>query len=107
MNQFILKKPIITEKSYALAQNRNAYTFEVALHATKGQIREAIESTFKVNVTAVRTTRVAGKIVRTGAKRQELRMPDRKKAIVSLKKDQKIALFDIDTTQEVVTGDTK
>lgn len=96
MNAFILKAPHITEKSYRLVATRNEYTFIVERTATKGQIKEAVENTFGVKVTAVRTTMVSGKNKRTGKRRTGVRQPDKKKAIVRLPEGQKIALFDID-----------
>lgn len=101
MNPFILKRPVITEKTYQLVQTQNAYTFEVERGATKGQIRETIESTFGVKVLKIQTTTTAGKIKKTGKRRTAVRQPDKKKAIVTLPKDQKIALFDIEGNSHV------
>ncbi|PWU23119.1 50S ribosomal protein L23 [Candidatus Cerribacteria bacterium 'Amazon FNV 2010 28 9'] len=95
MNAFILKKPVVTEKSYRLQMTSNEYTFEVERAATKGQIKEAVETMFNVKVLSVHTVTVAGKNKRTGRKRTTVRRPDRKKAIVRLAKDQKIELFDM------------
>jgi len=72
-------KPIITEKSMkATAQNR--YTFRVDRKTTKGQIKKEVEEKFKVDVVRVRTMNVKKK------KRW-------KKAIVEIKKGQKIEDF--------------
>lgn len=96
MNLFVLKAPHITEKTYRLIQTRNAYTFLVDRGSTKGQIKEAVEKTFDVKVLSVNTTMVAGKSKKTGKKRMSVVQPDKKKAIVTLAKDQKIALFDVE-----------
>lgn len=96
MNPFALKAPHITEKSYRLIESQNAYTFIVDRGATKGQIKDAVEKTFGVKVLSVNTTTVAGKGKRTGKKRMSVVQPDKKKAIVKLAKEQKIALFDIE-----------
>src|SRR3989449_10651098 len=47
--------PVVTEKSSAAYGAHKEYAFRVHPEATKPQIRAAIESLFKVNVTAVRT----------------------------------------------------
>ena len=57
----IILRPIITEKSYAAAQDQNRYTFEVAKTATKTQIADAIEEIFDVDVVKVNTLNVTGK----------------------------------------------
>jgi large subunit ribosomal protein L23 len=87
----IVKKPRITEKSTALAEKTNAYTFEVARDANKVEIRRAIEEIFKVKVDKVRTVNVRGK-----RKRVRLnwgRSPDWKKAIVTLKEGSRIDIM--------------
>ncbi len=89
----VIIAPRITEKSMAdaLAQQ---YTFLVNPHATKTQIRHAIEELFKVNVTKVNTVNVAGKTRRFARRnlRTTGKTADRKKAIVTLKPGQKIEL---------------
>jgi len=91
---FVLTKAIITEKSLIEA-SLGRFSFLVVKTATKGQIREAVEHTFGVNVVAIRTTAISPKTYRTGKKRQPKIGPAAKKAIVELKKGQKIDLFDI------------
>ncbi|MBL7686353.1 MAG: 50S ribosomal protein L23 [Deltaproteobacteria bacterium] len=93
MNQFqIIKKPLITEKSNILKETLNQYAFQVALEANKYQIREAVESLFKVDVLDVRTLRIRGKIRRVG--RNYGKRSNWKKAIVTLKEGQKIEFFE-------------
>ena len=83
----IIKKPVLTEKSYADMSERK-YTFEVAVGANKTEIKQAIESIFEgVKVESVNTMRTLGKIKRQG--RFQGRTPEVKKAIVTLKKDSK------------------
>ena len=62
----IIVKPIITEKSYA-AMAEGKYTFEVALDATKLEIKDAVEKLFSVKVLKVNTLRYDGKMKRVGA----------------------------------------
>ena len=45
----ILIKPLVTEKTTALMEERK-YTFRVPLAATKVEIRQAVEQIFKVKV---------------------------------------------------------
>jgi large subunit ribosomal protein L23 len=84
----ILRRPIVTERS-TLMREQNRFTFEVSLTATKGQIREAIESAFKVDVLAVNTMRMLGKERRRMGPKSGFQ-PEWKKAIVTLKKGQEI-----------------
>src|SRR5881394_3564738 len=56
----ILRRGITTEKSVKL-QELNKYTFEVALKATKIDIRRAVETIFNVKVVSVNTMRMPGK----------------------------------------------
>jgi large subunit ribosomal protein L23 len=89
----VIVAPRITEKAMAdaLAQQ---YTFVVHPHATKTQIRHAIEEIFKVNVLHVNTLTVRGKarsFARRGM-RTRGKQNDYKKAIVTIKAGQKIEL---------------
>jgi large subunit ribosomal protein L23 len=89
-------KPIITEKSMVLA-NKGWFTFMVDRSARKEQITKQLETQFKVNIVEIKTIHMHGKPQRTGKKRIEVAGSDWKKAIVKLKKDQKIDLFEITT----------
>ena len=91
---FILTRPIITESSMRLAQT-GVYTFEVAKNATKGQVRQAIETYFGVTVMGVHTLTRPGKSKRPGKRRTPIKAADTKKAIIKVKSGQTIALFDV------------
>lgn len=83
----VIRKPVITEKAMKGSEH-NQVTFEVALDATKPQIKNAIEAVFGVKVKSVNTIRQAGKqkIFRgTKGVRSET-----KKAIVTLAAGQSI-----------------
>ena len=83
----IIKKPVLTEKSYVAMADKK-YTFEVAINANKTEIKLAIEEIFEgVKVENVNTMRTLGKMKRQG--RTQGRTPEVKKAIVTLKKDSK------------------
>ena len=88
----VVQKALITEKGTALRELRNQYFFEVARDANKIEIKRAVESIFKVKVDNVRTMQLRGKVKRQG--RWVGRRNDWKKAIVTLKPDQKIELFE-------------
>ncbi len=77
----VLRRPLITEKA-TLVGEYNQITFEVALDATKPEIKSAVEKLFKVKVTAVNTLRQNGKTKRFRG-RPGKRI-DTKKAIVRL-----------------------
>jgi large subunit ribosomal protein L23 len=90
----VLKQPVITEKSMLAAQ-QGKFTFQVDGKATKSQVKQAVEDQFKVNVVSISTITTKGKVKRFGKKRTQVKTSDTKKAIVVLKKGQKIDLFDI------------
>lgn len=99
MGMQVLKKPIITEKSLALAGSGNTYVFEVDRRANKDQIKAAIEKTFTVSVEKVRTVTNQKQVERTGRKRLKRVQPKVKKAFITLKSGSTIDLFDF-TGQE-------
>jgi large subunit ribosomal protein L23 len=88
----IIKKPLITEKATLLKDSENKYLFMVERHATKGQIKEAVEKLFNVKVDNVHTMVVLGKLRRMGA--HSGYRSDWKKAIVKVKKGQSIKIVE-------------
>ena len=86
----ILLKPVISEKSYRLADD-GKYTFIVAPGSNKTQIRQAVEEVFRVRVTGVNTLNRQGKRRRT---RQGWgKRADTKRAIVTLVEGDRIDIF--------------
>ena len=86
----ILLAPVVSEKSYGLAEERQ-YTFIVRPDANKTQIKIAVEKVFGVKVLSVNTLNRPGKRRRTRfgwGKR-----PDTKRAIVSLAEGERIDIF--------------
>ena len=77
----LIRRPIITEKSTNASEN-GAVVFEVAIGATKPEIKKAIEELFKVKVKGVNTTVLKGKSKRFRGKPG--RRKDIKKAYVML-----------------------
>lgn len=87
----VLRRPLITEKSTMLKE-RNRYAFEVASGASKRQIKEAVETAFKVSVVKINVMNVPGKMKRIG--RRQVLTPVWKKAVVTLEPGQKIEFFE-------------
>jgi large subunit ribosomal protein L23 len=83
----IIRGPVITEKATNLSEH-NQVIFRVPLAATKREVKAAVEGLFNVNVTAVNTIRVAGKLKRFRGRLG--RRSDHKKAIVTLREGQRI-----------------
>ena len=77
----IIRRPIITEKA-TMASENNAVVFEVAIDATKPEIKAAVEGLFNVRVKAVNTVVAKGKVKRFRGKPGKRR--DQKKAYVTL-----------------------
>jgi large subunit ribosomal protein L23 len=92
MNQYqVIRRPLITEKGVAMKETGRTLCFQVAVEATKTEIREAVEKLFEVKVEAVRTANTAGKLRRRG--RFAGYRPDWKKAYVKLQPGQKVPEF--------------
>lgn len=62
----VIKKPLITEKTTLAKDSKNVVAVVVNNNANKIQIKHAAEKLFKVEVKAVRTINMAGKVKRTG-----------------------------------------
>lgn len=88
----VLVRPLMTEKSLRLKEERNTVTFEVVPNANKVEIRQAVETIFNVKVRAVRTANVRGKLKRMG--RFQGRRSSWKKAVVTLAPGHKIELVE-------------
>ena len=84
----IIRRPIITEKGLGIKELQRTLVFEVAARATKTEVKEAVQSIFKVKVDAVRTANFPGKERRRG--RFSGYRPDWKKAYVRLKAGEKM-----------------
>ncbi len=88
----ILIKPLITEKNTVVQETLNQYTFEVGMKSNKIEIKKAVQDKFNVRVREVNTLVSKGKkksqMTRKG--RFEGYRADRKKAIVTLHKEDKI-----------------
>ncbi len=103
----IIRRPILlTEKASRLreeSEDRPKIIFEVNPKANKIQIKNAVEQLFNVTVTSVNTSNVRGKERRMG--RGHGRMPNWKKAVVTLKEGDDIQFYDPDVDANVDATD--
>ena len=90
----IIRQALITEKTMKDA-GAGVFSFLVDRGATKDQIKRQVEKAFSVNVVNVSTVTQKGKSQRSGVRRVERTLSPFKKAFVTLKKDQKIGLFEL------------
>ncbi len=84
----VIRRPVITEKGLGAKETEGTLVFEVAPGATKTEVKQAVETLFKVKVEAVRTANFAGKERQRG--RFSGYRSDWKKAYVRLKTGQKM-----------------
>ncbi len=87
----VLRRPVITEKSTILGEERK-YVFEIASEADKYDVARAVEWAFDVKVVSVNTYRRKGKTKRVGTRARK--RPDVKRAIVKLAPGDSITLFE-------------
>ena len=88
---YVIKKPILTEKSTTAMNEDGRYTFLVDRRATKTEIKDAVESLYGVKVVGVTTQLRKGKErrLRYGWVTEKVT----KKATVKLQEGQTIDLF--------------
>jgi large subunit ribosomal protein L23 len=84
----IVKKPLVTEKGSSQTEHANQFAFEVAVDANKVEIKQAVESLFKVKVLAVNTMLRKGKSKGLGYRTWQ--RPNSKRALVTLAEGQQI-----------------
>ncbi|MBI3397465.1 50S ribosomal protein L23 [Candidatus Woesebacteria bacterium] len=84
--------PVLTEKSLNEVK-KGRYTFKVLPGLNKNEIRKGIEHAFGVHVTSIRTI-LLKELEKKNLKGYKTRIKAVKKAIVVLKKDEKIDLFE-------------
>ena len=88
-----MKQPAITEKGTYLI-DKAKYLFYVKKYATKSEIKKAIKKIYKVDPIFVNIISGKGKVKRVGSTRIFTKLSDYKKAVVTIKKDQKIEGFE-------------
>lgn len=91
----VLRRPLVTEKSNYMNSSLHQYVFEVTSDATKGLVKDAIETLFDVDVLNVNIINVPAKRTRRIRSRRVLvRRSGYKKAIVTLAPDDTIGIFE-------------
>ena len=88
--KIILKSPCITEKAVNMSELGNFYVFIVNTNANKVEIKNAIETKYKVDVVQIRTINIPRKRMVRG--KTEGFKPGYKKAIIKVKEGQKIEI---------------
>ncbi len=89
-SSIILEKPLFTEKTDGM-QAAGKYTFIVSRDANKTEVARAVRDIYGVTPVAVNISVLKGKTVSFG--RRIGRRKDRKKAVVTLKKGEKITVM--------------
>ena len=92
MNPYnVLLRPVLSEKAVSEIEN-GKYAFFVHPDASRTQVKEAVESVFKVDVIKINILNVRGKEKRMG--RYVGRTAARRKALVTLAAGQRIQQLD-------------
>jgi len=89
----IIERPIITEKGIKHTE-LDRYLFRVNRKASKGAIADAVHDMFDVDVIDVRTMIMPGKKRRVKGTNKFMKTQSWKKAVVTIKDGQKIAMFE-------------
>lgn len=89
----VIKKPHVTEKTSLGSDSTNTVSLVVDRDANKIEIKQAVETLFKVKVSDVRTVNVAGKMKRFG--KTTAKRSNWKKAYVTLQEGQSIDFFEV------------
>lgn len=90
----VILGPHVSEKTTMIGEQANQYAFKVAINATKAEVKQAVETIFKVSVMDLQVLIVKGKTKRT-AKGKIRRRSDWKKAYVRLEAGHEIDFADI------------
>ena len=88
---FVIRNPLVTEKTTFASSEFNRYTFEVDTRADKGQIKRAVEELYGVRVMSVATQNRKGQMRRN--RYGHWRTKDVKQATVKIHADDRIELF--------------
>jgi large subunit ribosomal protein L23 len=91
----VLRRPLVTEKTNYQVSKLHQYVFEVAGTATRTQVKDAVETIFKVTVLRVNIINTPAKRTRRArSRRLMVRDSGIKKAIVTLAPENRIPLFE-------------
>lgn len=89
----VIQKPLVTEKTALQKEGQGVIAFQVHRDANKLEIKQAVETLFKVEVEDVNTVNVAGKVKRFG--RNFGKRSNWKKAYVTLKEGSNVDFFEV------------
>lgn len=91
----VLRRPLITEKTNYMNGDLRQYVFEVSQDASKGLIKDAVETIFKVKVMRVNVINMPAKKKRNlRSRRVTTRRTGYKKAIITLAPGDSIPVFE-------------
>ena len=91
----VLRRPLVTEKTNYMNADLRQYVFEVAQDATKGMVKDAVETIFEVKVLRVNVINMPAKQKRNlRNRRTTIRRSAYKKAIIVLAPGDTIPLFE-------------
>lgn len=87
----VIFRPVLSEKSTYAMNEQKRYTFEVDNRATKDEIKEAIQTIYKVRVVGINTSirQSRERMLKFGKQDGKIT----KKAVIRLHKDDSIELF--------------
>ena len=89
----VLRRPLVTEKSNYQVGKLHQYVFEVANNATRSQVKDAVETIFKVKVLRVNVMNMPAKQGRKSrSRRLVVTRPGFKKAIVTLSPEDSLSM---------------
>lgn len=89
-NKFLIKHPVVSEKSVAMSEDRK-YVFLVEDHATVSEIKKAVEGLYGVHVIGTNVVNLKPKPKRYG---RSVKLEARgKKVIVTLKEGEKLDIL--------------
>jgi large subunit ribosomal protein L23 len=92
-NKEIKIQPVISEKTYDMANALNKYTFLVPRGVNKIEMEKLVEDKYKVKVVKVNSVVRPGKLKRDWTSNKKRRESDMVKMIVTLKQGDKIDEF--------------
>jgi large subunit ribosomal protein L23 len=91
----VLRRPLVTEKSNFLNSKLHQYVFEVSSDATKGMVKDAIETIFDVKVMRVNVIVMPAKHKKNmRSRRTTNRRTAYKKAVITLAPGDTIPVFE-------------
>ena len=88
----VIREPHITEKGNLQKGLGNQVSFKVDKRANKTEIKQAVETLFKIKVESVHTLNMTGKKRRMG--KYSGKRPDWKKAVVKLAAGENLEFFE-------------